>query len=369
VASAEWNVVSALSVAPSLEHPPDASLDERPAPHAIDPIAEPLPPIVAALLADARGFAFFQAVRLLEASIPGGLRPAYDRGRDAARVELRPHDGLAFPATDVHHAEPLTGTHRGIRLALSFHGLYGVDAPLPGYVGAAVASAEPEARALRDFLDIFNHRLYTLFYESWRKYRPSVDGRPAGAEAHRRRVFCLAGLGAPVGEPLAASPITPSRLAPFAALLRTPVRTADGLLRLVRHFFPDITVTIDENVPRWVAIPERPRLGAAAAPMTLGKTALLGSRVLDVAGGFRLSLGPLTWPQYQRFRPRGDDAVVLAELVRLYAPDSLHYDVELRISAAELPLTTLGSPTNRLGRTTWVGRPRDAIVSDVVPYV
>jgi type VI secretion system protein ImpH len=315
---------------------------------------------LAALMSDAAGFDFFQAVRLLEQYLPGSLDRPADFG-SGPRVSIGPHDGLAFPAADVHSAETIGGDAPSLRLLVTFSGLYGVDSPLPSYFGAA--AGEEESRALRAFLDVFSHRLYVLLYESWKKYRIPL-GEASGDGPHYQRLLCLAGLGAPA--PKGAIPAR--RLLPLAATLRNEVRNADGMRRLIETFFPELPVSIMQNVPRWVSVADRPRIGRRPDRSVLGETAFLGEKVLDMSGRFRLVLGPLTWVQFKALHPGGDDARTLAELVALYVRDTLDYDVELRISTTELPVTRLGSPSNHLGLTTWAGRPADTIVSELVEY-
>ena len=334
-----------------------------------EPAAEPsvMPPPVpndgplAALVSDAAGFDFFQAVRLLEQHLPGALDWSAAERRRGPQVAIGPHDGLAFPAADVHSVETIAGDAPSLRLLVTFFGLYGVDSPLPSYFGTA--AGEEESQALRAFLDIFSHRLYVLLYESWKKYRvPLGEGGEDGP--HGQRLRCLAGLGAPVPD----SSIPARRLLPLAATLRNEVRNAEGLRRLIEAFFPELPVAVTQNVPRWVTVANRPRIGRLPDRSMLGETAFLGEKLLDVSGRFRLVLGPLTWAQFRALHPDGDDARTLAELVALYVRDTLDYDVELRISTTELPVTRLGSPSNHLGLTTWAGRPTDTIVSELVEY-
>jgi type VI secretion system protein ImpH len=329
------------------------------------PARAPLPndgPL-AELMTDAAGFDFFQAVRLLELHMPGALdRSPLTLGHEP-RVSIAPHDGLAFPAADVHSVETFAGDAPSLRLLVTFFGLYGVDSPLPSYFGSA--ASEEESRALRAFLDIFSHRLYVLLYESWKKYRVPL-GEIGGDGPHLQRLMCLAGLGAPAQ----AGSIPARRLLPLAATLRNEVRNADGLRRLIEAFFPELRVAITQNVPRWVAVAnrDRPRIGRRSDRSVLGDTAFLGEKLLDVSGRFRIVLGPLTWAQFKAFHPGGDAARLLADLVALYVRDTLDYDVELRIGTAELPITRLGSPSNHLGLTTWAGKPADTIVSELVEY-
>ena len=311
-------------------------------------------------LGEAAGFDFFQAVRLLERRWPGSLAVPSDERHEAAHVSLAPHDGLAFPAADVHSVEVAAGDTPNVRLLVTFLGLYGVDSPLPSYF-AGVSGGE-DSRALRAFLDIFNHRLYVLLYESWKKYRIALDR--AGNDQHDQRLLCVAGLGAPGSS----GSLPARRLLPLAATLRNTVRNAEGLRRLIEAFFPDAPVAITQNVPRWVVVTDRPRLGRRKDRAILGDTAFLGEKLLDESGRFRIVLGPLTWSRFESLHPGGDDARMLAELVTLYVRDTLDYDVELRINTADLPVTRLGCPTNRLGLTTWASRPAKTVVSELVEY-
>ena len=52
-------------------------------------------------------------------------------------------------------------------------------------------------RALRDFLDLFNHRLVSLFYRAWEKHRFPVRVRAVGPAPalFERALFALMGLG------------------------------------------------------------------------------------------------------------------------------------------------------------------------------
>jgi type VI secretion system protein ImpH len=142
----------------------------------------------------------------------------------------------------------------------------------------------------------------------------------------------------------------------------------EGLVRLIADRFAGVPVTVVENVPRWIDMDSPPRLGGGRESAVLGSNALLGARLLDVSGRFRIVLGPVGWEQFESLRPGGSDAAILNDIVKLYAPDFLDYEVELRIKSTDLPDTRLGRRSNRMGRTTWIGEPKETIVSEVVSY-
>jgi type VI secretion system protein ImpH len=301
--------------------------------------------IVDSLVADASTFDFFQALRLIEQC-------------DGLRATIHPHDGLSFPASDVHSA---TVDDSKLDLVVTFFGLYGVDSPLPSYFGDR--ASDEESSALRAFLDIFGHRLYVLLYRSWKKYRTAL-GTAEDMNRNLNRLACLAGLGAHTPAELETS----LGLIPHAATLRSEIRNADGLAGIIRASFPGLQLQIVENVPRRVTITDRPRLGRAGERVTLGDSGFLGEALLDASGQFRIVLGPVSPEQFEAFHPQGASAKTLAALVAMYVRDALAYDVELRVKADELPRTRLRCPANRLGLTTWVGRPSRTTVSEIVEY-
>src|ERR1700746_473956 len=114
------------------------------------------------LLHEARLFDFFQAVRLLELSQPHcapvgeGCEPEKEPVRFSADVSF------GFPSTDVQELFiPQNGPSDGVPfMVTNFLGLAGAAGPLPTPITELVLEKLRENDpALRDFLDIFNHRL------------------------------------------------------------------------------------------------------------------------------------------------------------------------------------------------------------------
>jgi type VI secretion system protein ImpH len=247
-------------------------------------------------------------------------------------------------------------------------GLYGIGSPLPVYFYDTVATETEESRPLRDFLDLFNHRLYSLFYRSWRKYRLLLHCNAASSrEDLAVRALSLSGLG--TRNAVNDSLIAPIRLAAFAGALSMRAHNAEGLQNLVAEFLGGVQVSVLENVPRWVTIPRRGSIGRkSAVPAVLGQTACIGEEVHDVSGKFCIVVGPLKLQQYLALLPGGSSAKLLQFLVRLYVRDTLAYDVELKLITLEIPVYRLGDSTLKLGLTTWLGKPRTQTTSRTVVY-
>ncbi len=317
--------------------------------------------IIERLYAEPYLFDFFQAVRLLETHFAEAPAPGETVEIAREKIRFRPHEGLAFPTSDVHHIEGAPGDIA--RMAVTFMGLYGVASPLPAALYEDTAIDTSEAQVHRDFLDLFNHRLYTLFYRAWKKYRPSFHFERTGENPYTRTFLCLAGLG--TDGAAEATGLPRLRLAAVSGLLGTRTRNGAGLRALLKNFLGTIPVQILENVPSWVPLPDRPPIGRGSR---LGRDVLVGRRLYDESGTFRILLGILTLGQYQALLPGGESAGLVQRLVRLYAPDHLDFDVELLLDAAEVPPIRLSDGVSSLGRHAWLGRPLKAVVSEIVRY-
>jgi type VI secretion system protein ImpH len=312
-------------------------------------------------------FDFFQAVWLMERLLPEARAPGESSQLGEERIRFRPYNGLVFPATDVKQVELLKENPQIARITVTFMGLYGVDSPLPVYFSDRIASETEESSPLRDFLDIFNHRLYSLFYRCWKKYRPALHFKAPGTDSESQRSLCLAGIGTRGSHSTAKVPFM--QLAAFAGILSSRARHAEGLRNLVAHFFDGIDVKIIQNVPRWVSVPQRMVLSKGrGTPAILGRTTTIGEKVFDVSGKIRFVLKPLTLKQFLSLLPGGEHAKILHYLVNLYVPDNLEFDVALNIITEEIPPIKLGCKDTALGLATWIGRSEEKSVSRVVSY-
>lgn len=303
-------------------------------------------------------FSFFQAVQLLQRYLGGA--PVGGRG-PASEESLRlvPAVSMSFPAADLTAIEPVTvkgSKQPRYRLTTSFLGLYSSDSPLPTFYTEDLFWKEDDQKAVRDFIDIFHHRVLSLFYRAWEKYRLAVQFRHDGSDDCSRRVFSLLGLGT---VPLIASTGLPSvRLLRYGGLLTRKPHSASGLAGMLRDFFSLPGITVTQCLERWVPIDSAQRNRLGVMNSTLGRDLSVGATVRDFAGKFRVVVGPLAYSDYVRFLPESKDYAAMINLVRFYATDRLDFDLELRLRADECPPLRLSSNAPlRLGWTSCFPRP------------
>ena len=130
------------------------------------------------LLERAEKMDFFQLVRLLENAHPHLPRiGASVRARDDA-VRFGQDPTLSFQPNAVSHYQAATETAKA-RLSVSFFGMFGPNGALPLHLteyarNRARNAADPTMAA---FLDVFHHRMVSLFYRARASAEPAAKSR------------------------------------------------------------------------------------------------------------------------------------------------------------------------------------------------
>lgn len=311
-----------------------------------------------ALLEEPWAFEFYQAVRLLERERDG--REAVGRFGDPANEAARfaATTALGFPPAEVTGASAEGGTPR---LEVSFLGLDGPSGVLPlEYTVLINERVRARDTALRDFLDLFNHRAVSLLYRAWAKSHFAVGYETRGDDELTRHLLDLVGVGA---EALRGRlPVPDEALLGYASLLASGRRSALGLEQVVSDYF-GVPARVEQFVGAWYPVDDdaRCRLGEREDETTaLGGGALAGDEVWDPQARARLRLGPLARDAYERLLPGGADHEPLRALVRLYARDEVDVEVQLVLAADAVPPARLGEGPLPLGWATWLRSRPDA---------
>ncbi len=295
---------------------------------------------------------FYQALRLLENAHPDKPRiGASLRPRDDA-VRFGQDPTMGFEPGALAGFTPAGAEHRA-RLAVNFLGLLGANGPLPLHITEYVRD---RARNHGDdtmaaFLDLFHHRMVSLFYRARASAEPAISLDRPEADRFADYVGSLFGIGAPALRER--DEIGDFAKLHFAGLLANQRRPAAGLVTVLRAYF-GLPVELEQFVGHWMRIPleGRTRLGAEDRGNRLGASAVLGASVWDCQHKFRLVIGPLGYEDYQRMLPGGASMRRLVDWVRSYAGAVLDWDVRLVLRREEVPRLKLGGM--RLGWTTYL---------------
>ena len=314
-----------------------------------------------ALQAAPYDFDFFALMRHVECLHPDAprigraLRPSQEALRLGQEPEL---DCAPASLATFGVEEGATAPRLGVR----FFGLLGSQGPMPLHLTEYVRERiryrnDP---TLARFLDIFHHRLLSLFYRTWADGQPTVQHDRPQDDRFAKWLGAIFGLSGAVRT----QGTLPETARLFqAGLLGSRSRHPEGLTKLLSQFFA-VPVHIEPYVAHWMTIaPEDcTRLGyarmrperASARASALGAQATAGRRLHDRQYKFRIALGPLTLTQYRGFLPGGPAWLQLRDWVRQYTGLDLLWDVQLCLAAREVPEPRLGRRVP-LGVAAWLG--------------
>ncbi len=332
---------------------------------------------------EAHRFDFFQAVRILERHAVEEARqnPRERRfpvgqdcepSREVVRFKALQSQSFATSAVVELREAPGDAETRGSaggpppEMVVSFMGLTGPSGVLPfHYSRLLIGLAREKDCGPRDFLDIFNHRLISLFFRAWEKYRVTTAYERArldpsvGEDPFSRCTFSLAGLG--TGGLRHRLAIDDEAFLCYAGLFADGRRSAAALERMVSEYF-EIPVSVVQFQGQWLPLQASDRTalcssGAPGSNNALGVDAVVGDKVWSRQSKFRVRIGPLPYHEYVAFLPKGATLSPLSQMVRMYAGSDLDFDVEVEVKAAEVPplrLRSEGEYEPLLGWTTWL---------------
>lgn len=305
------------------------------------------------LFGHAHQFSFFEAVHLLETLAPGKapLGESLEPAKEPVRFTVAP--SLSFPAAEI--AGLSADTEGGpARMAVTFLGLLGPNGVLPHwYNELAIARNRERDFTLTDFLDIFQHRLVTLFYRAWKKHRFPENYRPGGHDRLTGYLLSLCGLGTPgLSERIG---FESEALAFNTGLLARSCPTAAGIASAIAYL-AGVDVSIDQFIERIIPLSPADQTALGAANARLGEDTICGGYVWDCETKFRVDLGPMEYGDFTRFLPGGVTLAPIFSFIRYMV--GIEYEFELRVilDRTEVPPCRLGGDS-QLGLTSWLLKP------------
>jgi type VI secretion system protein ImpH len=299
------------------------------------------------------GFDFFQAVRRLECAHPEMPRVGHSQRPQNDPVRFCQNVSLAFEPSAIKAFQEATDEHPS-RMVVNFLGLLGTNGPLPLPITEYVYDRlhNHKDKTLASFLDVFNHRMISLFYRAWACNQQGVSHDRTEEDRFAIYIGSLFGIGEDSFRNRDDVPDV-AKLH-YSGRLVCQTRNAEGLREILQDYF-GIAVCIEQFIGQWIDIPQEHycRLGESAENAKLGSTLVIGSRFWECQQKFRIKFGPMHFSEYQRMLPGGDSIRRLIAWVKNYVGDELSWEAQLILTAKEVPGVCLGK-MGQLGWSTWL---------------
>jgi type VI secretion system protein ImpH len=301
-------------------------------------------------------FEFFQAVRLMQQILPDRepVGRFVNPSGEVARFGVNPSP--VFPASQIQKlAHRPDGTPF---LAVNFMGLIGPLGLLPLYYTEMVEERlRARDRTLRDFFDVFHHRIISLFYAAWEKYRFNIAYERGERDRFSHHLLDLLGLGSRGLQDR--QEVSDDSLLFYGGILAAHPRSAQALKQVLADYF-DVPVEIEQFVGGWYSMDSDAQCALGAREgysEQLGFGAVVGNEIWDQQSRVRIRLGPLSYEQYCDFLPGRPGNAQLRAMTKFFAGNEFDVEVQLILARDEVPACELASHADeglQLGWTTWV---------------
>ncbi len=336
-----------------------------------------------ALLAEPERYSFFQAVRLLYRV--HGLPPLAGAASPHDALRFTVPASLNFPPCELETLRRDTQDDSDApryTMSVNFLGLTGPSGVLPRhYTEWLMTQQRARDPAARDFMDIFNHRMLSLFWRAWAKHRSELGPELASDGGHGgvlRHVYDLIGLGTPALHALvkpAARQASTNTSLPAAALGYYSGLVAQhphgvGALAQVIGDVVDAPVEVIGCHGTWQNIPLRDRTRLGRHNQRFGDGCVLGTQFWDRQTTVRVRIGPLRLRGFEALLPQRDLLDPVVELLRFLTGLALDLEIQLVLQAEAVPRARLGgAKPARLGWNSWLAGRRSQQPADECHFV
>ena len=313
------------------------------------------------------GFSFFKAVHLLESVFPHKkpLGQTLMPREEVVRFSVKP--GFTFPPSDISNLEH-ADEEGPVDMEVAFMGLIGPSGVLPNcYNELAIERVRQKDFSLTAFLDVFHHRLISLFYLAWKKHRFAVNYVSGAKDRLSKHLLSLTGLGTPGLTGMIGLP--EESMTFCSGLLSRPVPSSVAIEATV-EYLSGTQVEVEQFVDRVISLSPEDQTQLGLANGQLGIDTVCGRYVWDSQTKFRIHLGPMGYKDFLRFLPSGDMLGPIFSLVRYMVGMEYEFDIRIFLKREEVPPCILGMETPaspQLGWSTWIKTPGLGMQDD--PYV
>ena len=309
-------------------------------------------------------FNFLQAVRLFQKLVPDSTEVGTTLTPKEDPILFSSRYTYSLPSSDIYRI--LVVDEKPL-MEVNFWGVAGPHGSLPAPLSEKVEERNREGDfALKEFLDIFNHRLLSVYYRVAQKYSFVLSPKTSTQTPAGQMMCAITGVD-PERDGYAS--ISTSALMQYAGIMWQRPRSAAGLEQILSDYFK-VPVNIEQFVGSWVDINRRQRsfMGDKRGRNNkLGRSTFLGKRFWQSGNHFVVHVGPLTTEQFHAFVPTGRGYAEMCDMIRFYAPLELTFQLKMSLKEGE---TLVGlsfdneAKENRLGWTAVLSKtPEEYVVT------
>ncbi|MFT5719136.1 MAG: type VI secretion system protein ImpH [Oleiphilaceae bacterium] len=303
-------------------------------------------------------FDFFQLVKLLENEMNASNEVGDFTPANLEAIKFKTNPQLNFEPAPIQsiqrvknrskqnkHSESAPKETAQSELEVNFWGLNGSSGTLPFHYSELITQRiRNNDYALRDFIDIFNHRSLSLFYKAWQKHRPWLQHPSKDKTVSKYKInhhqAILKGLAGLSGEKNASFNKPEGAWLNYSGFASARICSASTLKQAINHHF-GLSVRINEFKGQWESMPADVRTRLADRKSNgmnniLGVSALLGARCWNVQNRFEVEIVQIEYEQFMTLSPGSEKLNALYELIKFKVGTELDFDLILKVHKNKL---------------------------------
>ena len=306
------------------------------------------------MMADAQKYDLLRAIYLLE-RIASYKTKNSDEKAVRKQIRIKGVTTLNFESSDVYSIEYDKRKKNLITLATPFFSFTSNSGPLPQTFCELILDRERKKDcATSDFLDIFLHRLVTLFYLGKKKRDPSLVWNKDSQTSIEKIVDSLASLGRSSTEFKTFSDVQWLR---HAGIFGGAPRSSSNLLTLIKNRMNLDHIVCGEFNGSWSDIAlQRSSLRTGHENAVLGKNAVLGQKSWNISSGLLIEIKKLDMRTFLSLLPTGKRYAELVKLIYRFLPRNISVLLKLYLDQQNIKNYKLSRQSMiRLGWNSWLG--------------
>lgn len=308
-------------------------------------------------------FEFHAVMKLLELMYDEHIPVAEGMSPDKETVRFRHHLSMSFAGTDIHNIV-LPPKEAGVPVLLeeNFFGLGGAQGPLPMTLTQKILSQmDIKNFAMRDFLDIFNHRLLSILHRVRKSYWVGLDSRLPEESMAGKILSSFFGVHADFN-----TETLPLRTMLSLAVCFWEKPRNKEQLRRVLSVFLRMPVTVKGFTGGWRFADPEDQSVLGRRLCSLGQDALLGQRMWDTSYLLDITLQAPSLERYEQLAPGTDLYKAVCQLSQAFLGNTQQVRFNVIWSDSSAPKSHLGKC--RIGYKAWLHRSSNN-VTDNQTYV
>ena len=251
------------------------------------------------------------------------------------RFRFRANPSLSFAKTEISTLRFIeTDEGVNVEVTMNFLSLFGASSPLPSHYSEMVLESADSDFVLKDFLNLFNHRLQKTLYPIWERHRYHIQYENGLGDQFSKYVLSTIGLYSQSQNKN--SKLDLNKLLPYAGILSMKQKSTGSLVAILRHYLEHDDLEIIQCMPMQEEIPSWQYSYLGQENCVLSKNTLLGESIQTNSSKFQVLLKNIAFEDLYKYSLHGEKMQELDELVGLALNEPLEHELCLHIQQANI---------------------------------